>query len=570
MKIDRETKWLVLLNCLTPVGLLGWDAWHNQLGANPINFAIRTTGILSLLFLVLSLTVTPASRMTGYLWLGQFRRLLGLNAFFHAMLHFFLFYFYDRTANIRDTLTEIILRPYLMVGTFGLVLMIPLAVTSTNAMIRRMGPARWKLLHRLAYIAAAAGALHYYMLVKADVTQPLAFAGALGGLFLFRIGSQVRHSILQTQQHPNGVSTPPVPIRTSSVALRVAHLHDETPTVRTFRLVSPDGTRLPFDYLPGQYLNLILIIDGQTVRRSYTIASSPARMGYCELTIKREEQGLCSRYLHDQVRVGEVLQVIAPAGRFTFTGVESSGVVLIAGGVGITPLMSHIRYLTDLGWDGPIDLIAAMKTEKEIIFREELALLQRRHPNLHITFTLTREEGSGWTGKRGRITPELLLETVPDLLSRRVYICGPTEMANMTRAMLQRLRVPDPAIQVESFTSPARPASPGDRRTVGTTQTPVSQSDLNSEVGEPGEVTFSRSGKSTTASMHRTVLELAESLGIQLNYDCRAGICGQCKVRLISGNVVMEAEDALDAHDRANNNILACQARCQGGVVVDA
>src|SRR5271163_4025072 len=178
MKVDRFTKTVVLLNCIVPVTLLGWDAWGGQLGANPVNFAIRTTGILSLIFLVLSLTVTPVSRITGYGWLGQFRRMLGLNAFFHAALHFLLFFGFDRGASVGDTASEILMRPYLMVGTVGLVLMVPLAATSTNGMIKRLGPSRWKALHRLAYVAAAAGALHFYMLVKADVTWPTAFAAA--------------------------------------------------------------------------------------------------------------------------------------------------------------------------------------------------------------------------------------------------------------------------------------------------------------------------------------------------------------------------------------------------------
>src|SRR5271170_567044 len=187
MKVDRFTKVVFLLNCIVPVTLLGWDAWEGELGANPVNFAIRTTGVLSLLFLLLSLAVTPVSRIMGYGWLGQFRRMLGLNAFFHTVMHFFLFYAFDRAGRIGDTVSEILMRPYLMVGTVGLVLMVPLAATSTNAMIRRLGPSRWKALHRLAYVVAAAGALHFYMLVKADVAWPTALAAALGVLFLYRL-----------------------------------------------------------------------------------------------------------------------------------------------------------------------------------------------------------------------------------------------------------------------------------------------------------------------------------------------------------------------------------------------
>ena len=156
-------------------------------------------------------------------------------------------------------------------------------------------------------------------------------------------------------------------------------MFDETPEVRTFRLVSPTGPRLPFDFLPGQYLNLTLVIDGRKVRRSYTIASPPTRVGYCEVTIKREERGLSSRHLHDAVRQGGLLDVLAPAGRFTFTGAEADSIVLIAGGVGITPLMAKIRYLTDLSWPGEIYLVFSVKTERDIIFRDELDSLRRRH-----------------------------------------------------------------------------------------------------------------------------------------------------------------------------------------------
>lgn len=140
----------------------------------------------------------------------------------------------------------------------------------------------------------------------------------------------------------------------------------ETPDVRTFRLASPDGTRLPFNYLPGQHLFLSLQIAGKRVNRTHTIASSPARPAYCELTIKREEIGLASRHLHDTLREGDMLDVSAPAGRFTFDGTQSTSIVLIAGGVGITPLMSILRYLTDQSWKGDIHFLYCARTPQDI------------------------------------------------------------------------------------------------------------------------------------------------------------------------------------------------------------
>ena len=186
MKVTRFAKFTVLLNCAVPVTLLGWDALRGRLGANPVNFSIRTTGILTLIFLTLTLLVTPASRITHWSGLSQFRRMLGLCAFFHACLHFLIFFGLDRGANVSDTLSEMIKRPYLMVGTLGLVLMVPLAATSTDRMIKRLGGKRWKTLHRLTYVVAVAGVLHYYMLVKADVSQPVAFGAAVGVLLGYR------------------------------------------------------------------------------------------------------------------------------------------------------------------------------------------------------------------------------------------------------------------------------------------------------------------------------------------------------------------------------------------------
>jgi len=253
--------------------------------------------------------------------------------------------------------------------------------------------------------------------------------------------------------------------------LRVAKIFVETPEVRTFRLVLPAGSRLPFEHQPGQYLTLTLEIDGRKVRRSYTIASSPTRSGYCELSIKREENGLASRHLHDTVREGDLLQVSAPAGRFIFTGLEAEQIVLIAGGVGITPLMAKIRYLTDLAWQRPIHLIFSVKGEQDIIFRSDLAELQQRFATLKGTITLKREADAAWPGGRGRTPPTMLSRPVPGLAAGRVHFCGPTEMTDPVIAMARALGVAEDMIQVESFASPsraqARDAAPAPSTAVG-------------------------------------------------------------------------------------------------------
>jgi sulfoxide reductase heme-binding subunit YedZ len=183
----RFIKLLILVNGAIPLVLLGWDVKHHQLGANPQNFAILTTGMMTLIFLVLTLAVTPLRKITGWNWLIQFRRMLGLYAFFYACVHFQLFFSLDRGFSVSGTLAEMVKRKYLIVGGTALLMMVPLAFTSTNAMIKWMGGKRWRALHRLAYVAAIAGVVHYYMQVKADVRQPLAFAAVLTLLLGYRL-----------------------------------------------------------------------------------------------------------------------------------------------------------------------------------------------------------------------------------------------------------------------------------------------------------------------------------------------------------------------------------------------
>jgi sulfoxide reductase heme-binding subunit YedZ len=143
--------------------------------------------MLALIFLVLTLLVTPLRKVSGWNWIIFSRRTLGLYAFFYACLHFLIFFSFDRSFSVSGTLSEMVKRKYLIVGSTALLVMVPLAVTSTNAMIKRLGGKRWRALHRLAYVAALAGVIHYYMQVKADVRQPLAFGAVLTVLLGYRL-----------------------------------------------------------------------------------------------------------------------------------------------------------------------------------------------------------------------------------------------------------------------------------------------------------------------------------------------------------------------------------------------
>ena len=186
MKDIRFAKLVLFINCLVPLTLLLWDVYRKQVGANPLEFVTRTTGMLTLVFLLISLAVSPLRRITGLNWLIRFRRMLGLFAFFYGSLHLMTYVAFDRFFHLRTIPADVAKRPFIAVGMTAFFLMLPLAITSTDEMVKRLGGKRWARLHRIVYLAGIFGVLHYYMLVKSDVRLPLTFAFLLFVLLGFR------------------------------------------------------------------------------------------------------------------------------------------------------------------------------------------------------------------------------------------------------------------------------------------------------------------------------------------------------------------------------------------------
>lgn len=187
MKNLRWLKVFVFLSCLLPLARLAWKALHDGLGANPIQVITFSTGTWTLVFLLTTLGITPLRRLTRQLWLIQFRRMIGLFAFFYACLHFTTYIWLDKFFDLHEMLKDVAKRPFITAGFTAFVLLIPLAVTSTRKMIVRLGGKRWQLLHRLIYISALAGVVHYIWLVKKDERVPTIFACVLGVLLLHRV-----------------------------------------------------------------------------------------------------------------------------------------------------------------------------------------------------------------------------------------------------------------------------------------------------------------------------------------------------------------------------------------------
>jgi sulfoxide reductase heme-binding subunit YedZ len=194
----RFSKILVFANAAMPLALMAWDFWHNRLGVNPTEFLTRTTGTLTLVFLLLTLAVTPLRQLTGYGWLVRLRRIIGLYAFFYGSLHLLTYLKFDRNWAFATVPGDVLQRRFIALGMVAFLLLAPLAVTSTNAMMKRLGR-NWGKLHRLVYVAAIAGVWHYYLLVKLDATRPRLFAFALALLLGYRIFNANRKPLLQTK-----------------------------------------------------------------------------------------------------------------------------------------------------------------------------------------------------------------------------------------------------------------------------------------------------------------------------------------------------------------------------------
>ncbi|MBX7170792.1 MAG: sulfoxide reductase heme-binding subunit YedZ [Pyrinomonadaceae bacterium] len=185
MQDIKFNKILISLNAFVPLILFTWDGFRGNLGTNPIEFFLRTTGVLTLIFLLITLSVTPLRKIFGWNSLVKYRRMLGLYAFFYGTLHLITYSIFDKSLSLSAIVSDTFQRPFILVGMLAFILMIPLAATSTNAMIKRLGKG-WGKLHKLTYLVAIGGVLHFYLIVKSDTFYPLIFGLILAVLLGYR------------------------------------------------------------------------------------------------------------------------------------------------------------------------------------------------------------------------------------------------------------------------------------------------------------------------------------------------------------------------------------------------
>jgi len=187
MKDPGFAKFVLLINGFVPLAMLSWDAQQHQLGANPTNEAIHITGVMAIIFLSLTLAVTPVRKATGWNWLSHFRRMLGLFAFYYALVHLSIYFAFQRGFSLVGVIQDTAKRPFIFFGMGALLLMIPLAITSTNGMIKSLGAKKWKRLHQLVYVVAISAAIHFWMYGKVVGVGQRLYVAVLALLLGWRI-----------------------------------------------------------------------------------------------------------------------------------------------------------------------------------------------------------------------------------------------------------------------------------------------------------------------------------------------------------------------------------------------
>jgi ferredoxin-NADP reductase len=340
----------------------------------------------------------------------------------------------------------------------------------------------------------------------------------------------------------------------------VLNSFNETPDTKTFRLGSVAGP--VFDYVPGQYIVLSLTIQGREYKRSYSLASSPARADSIEITVKRDPKGgIVSNWLNDTLAAGDTLNVKGPFGKFSCVNDSCQKILFVAAGSGIVPVMSMLRWLTDTNAHVDVQLLLSFRTPDDIIYRDELQLIAARHKNIKLSITLTTDiiARYQWSGLSGRINTKMIAQRVPDLTARAVYLCGPDAFMSTCKESLLKLNCPFDKLYSESFT----------------VNGPIATAE-NSDLAIPSRsktgnyrVRFAKSGKTISTDGRMTLLEIAAQSGILIDHECRSGQCGECMIKCLKGTIDMADQAEIDAVNKSKGWIYACCAYPASNLVLD-
>ena len=330
----------------------------------------------------------------------------------------------------------------------------------------------------------------------------------------------------------------------SRIQLTCVKRIQETPDVVTFRFALPDG--LTASYKAGQFITLFPEIDNQEISRCYTLSSSPSRPSDISITVKRVTQGVVSNWLHDQLHVGDQISALPPQGIFHAQASLADKLLLLSAGSGITPMLSICRQLSDTHSSQDIIFYHQARSAKDLIAEQELRWLEKQNPNLQVIFSISQSDPL-WKGVQGRISQQQLEAQIQDISQRTVFCCGPHGFMQQAKTFCLQAGISEENWLEESFSQPP---------------------DVKPTVTE-ASFSLSFNGGVVAGNNQNTLLKQAESNGIQIPFGCRAGICGACQVKLVSGDVLRESELPLSEEDKANGIILACSCIPQSNLEIE-
>ncbi|WP_409017954.1 FAD-binding oxidoreductase [Caballeronia sp. LZ033] len=372
------------------------------------------------------------------------------------------------------------------------------------------------------------------------------------------------------------------------------HVRQETHDVKSFFFKAPGERAFVFE--PGQFITLELDIDGEQINRCYTISSAPTRPHTISITVKRVPGGKVSNWLHDTVAAGTTVRVLGPSGEFTCARHPARKYLFLSAGSGVTPLMSMSRAHHELGEDADIVFIHSARTPDDIIFARELELIASNQKNFRASFVCERVGArTSWPGVTGFLSLPLLKLIAPDYLEREVFTCGPAPYMKAVRDLLDEGGFDRKHYHEESFSfgvveevaAELTTAHVADalathtdfvearEQAVGFAPAPVEP--VAEPVAEPiaapvdtrYKVSFAKSRRDIECGSNEHVLDAAKKAGVRLPSSCTQGMCGTCKVKLVSGEVSMKHAGGIRQREIDQGMVLLCCSKPLSDLVVD-
>lgn len=326
-------------------------------------------------------------------------------------------------------------------------------------------------------------------------------------------------------------------------AVRVVDIRHETPSAITLLLEPEDGRRIVIR--AGQYLTHCFNINGTLFKRAYSLSTSES--GALACTIKLIPGGVVSRHVAQQLRIGDHYSLIGPSGDFVLDPASTRPLAFLAAGSGITPVISLLETALTQNAERSVRLVYASRNESEIIFRERLDDLAKRHPNLQITHVLS-QPNTAWFGERGRLNGERAANFL-DAAGADVYLCGPVPLMDAVEQALRARSVDAAHIRRERFLAAAQPQT--------------------ARPDTPQQIEFRVSGKTITQQPGETILEAGLREHVALPFSCTVGGCGHCKVQVLEGDIALNEPNCLSPEERAAGYTLACSAFATSRVTVN-